>query len=239
MTTSSPTRPRSSTGPVVVRDLAPDDLSSTAALQACARATGALDAPAALGAGFLRRWQRAHLGTPCATALVAEQVDDVTGLLLAVGDRGARRDHLLRHHGPGLLAAAAATSLRDPRAAGRWARLRTGPLVRAVTLLPTRGASAADARRAERSSQQPVAPPAGVVVVEAVVVDGGRRRAGIGRELLSALAARSAGAGVDRLEARVPWGSGAEGFFLACGWTPAPTRPSPRGGFETVFHLDL
>lgn len=235
---------------VVVRDLTPADLAATAALQAAAPEPARLAAPCGLGPAFLRRWQQAHLTSPHAVALVAEQADDasddapddagrsgarVRGLLLGVTDRRAHREHLLRHHGLDLARAGAAASLDGPRVVQRWARVRSGPLVSAVTLLPTRGAAAAAARRA----QDAVTDVRTTVLVDAVVVDSAVRGTGVGRQLLRTLAARAASTGAERVEARVPWGSGAEGFFAACGWTASSTRPSPRGGFETPFHLDL
>ncbi|TNM67079.1 GNAT family N-acetyltransferase [Streptomyces sp. NP160] len=248
MTTSSttPTRRSTATGRVlVVRRLTEADLPLTAALQAAAPPSSALDVPAALGAGFLRRWQLAQLTSPHAVALVAEQVDDdagrgadgrrTSGVLLAVLDRRAHREHLLHQHGPRIASALSSAPLRAPGALASWARLRGGPLAQAVTLLPTRGGAAAGARRLEAGAVR--VPP--VAELDALVVDPALRRTGVGRQLLAALAARAADAGLDRVEARVPWGTGAEGFFAACGWAASTTRPSPRGGFETRFHLDL
>ncbi|TXR52842.1 GNAT family N-acetyltransferase [Quadrisphaera setariae] len=241
-----PTRRPTTAGRVlVVRPLAPDDVETTAALQASAPPSGALDVPAALGVGFLRRWHLAHLRSPHAVALVAEQVDDdagrpatgprATGVLLAVLDRRAHREHLLREHGPGLAAGLAGAPLRTPQALGRWARHHGGPLVQAVTLLPTRGGAAARARRAVSGG----APVPLAVELEQLVVDPAVRGTGVGRQLLASLAAQGAGVGLTRMEVRVPWGTGAEGFFTACGWTASATRPSARGGFETPFHRDL
>ncbi|MEH3076267.1 MAG: GNAT family N-acetyltransferase [Quadrisphaera sp.] len=243
-----PTRRPTTAGRVlVVRPLAPDDVEATAALQASAPPSGALAVPAALGAGFLRRWHLAHLDSPHAVALVAEQVDDdddagrpasgprVAGVLLAVLDHRAHREHLLREHGPGLATGFARASLRTPSALTGWARHHSGPLVQAVTLLPTRGGAAARARRAVSSGAH--VPP--TAELEQLVVDPAARGTGVGRQLLASLAAQAAGAGLTRVEVRVPWGTGAEGFFTACGWTASATRPSARGGFETPFHRDL
>lgn len=244
--TARPARTRARSEVVVVRPLAVPDVDASSALQASAPPSARLDVPAALGAGFLRRWQLAHLDSPHAVALVAERAADVDddapeassastcGVLLAVVDADAHREHVLRRHAAELAGAAGAASLTAPQALARWARHVGGPLVSAATLLPTRGGSAARARRLERSA---VAAPA--VVLESVVVDPSVRGTGVGRQLLSALAAQAVDAGAHRVEARVPWGTGAEGFFTACGWTASTTRPSPRGGFETRVHLDL
>jgi GNAT superfamily N-acetyltransferase len=242
---SARTRARSEV--VVVRPLVAADVDASSALQASAPPSARLDVPAALGAGFLRRWQLAHLDSPHAVALVAERAADTgdddaqdppgtgtCGVLLAVLDAAAHREHLLRRHGPALARAAGAASVAAPQAVAGWVRHHGGPLVSAATLLPTRGGSAASARRLERSAS---ATPA--AVLESVVVHPSVRGTGTGRQLLSALAAQAAALGARRVEARVPWGTGAEGFFTACGWTASTTRPSARGGFETRVRLDL
>jgi len=230
-TTSAPPPSRPVTR---VRPLAPGDLDATAAWQAAA----GLDHRSALGHAFLRRWQLAQLGSPHAVALVAERAGGVCGVLLAVTDRAAHHDHLRREHGPALTAAGAAAALRRPRVVGRWLRHRSGPVVTAVTLLPTRGDAAARARGTGAPLGAPAAPPsAEVVEVDAVLVDPGARGTGVGRELLTALTELRTGAA--RAQALVPWGSGAEGFFSACGWVASPTRPSPSGGLVTPFSADL
>ncbi|MBC3762400.1 GNAT family N-acetyltransferase [Quadrisphaera oryzae] len=248
---TAPARP-SATAPehhvVVVRPLVEADLAASSALHALTPPSAALDVPAALGAGFLRAWHLAHLSPPHAVALVAEQVDDddaatrgarprIAGVLLGVLDGSAHREHLLREWGPRLIGAAvsAVPSRGALRALPGVLRHHGGPVVQAVTLLPTRGGTAARVRRAEtaaRAGQRSA-------VLEALVVEPSLRGAGVGSQLLGALAAHAAGAGLDRVEARVPWGTGVEGFFTACGWTASTTRPGPRGGFETRVHRDL
>ncbi len=221
------TRSTSATAPAThVRPLSPGDLDATAAWQAEA----GLDGRSALGSGYLRRWQRAQLDSPHGVALAAERAGSVCGVLLAVTDRTAHHDHLRREHGTGLVAAGAAAALRRPQVAGRWLRHRSGPLVTAVTLLPTRGDAAARARETDDAAAR-------AVEVDAVLVDPGARGTGVGRELLVALTELCTGVG--RAQALVPWGSGAEGFFSACGWEAAPTRPSPGGGLVTPFSADL
>lgn len=199
--------------PYVVREARDDDLSTTARMHVRDLPVGLFPR---LGRPFVKRWHRAFLDSPHATALLVVHVDAsggerVVGFLVGATNRVAFMRELMTSHRSALLIRGAFALVLRPRLLGRFLTTRLRPYLRRMWLAGSRSRHATIRSRAVR----PDTPEAELT---AIVVDQSWRGTGLGRELVAEFLRRCSAAGSSVAELATV-SVDAVRFYERTGWT--------------------
>ncbi|WP_441176614.1 GNAT family N-acetyltransferase [Micromonospora sp. SD12] len=191
----------------------------------------------ALGARFVRRWQRTYLNSPYGVGAVvvrtAARQEEIVAFVLGASDHAAYTAELARDRrvAASLALAALGALIVRPAVAVRVLRTRVRPLARRV--LRRRAVAATPERNGSVVTPH-------VAVMTALAVRPDSRMSGIGVVLAAHFVDMARDAGAMWVEAQTSIGPlGATGFYERLGWEAGADRPTPDGDSVRTYRLRL